>query len=717
MLHLKNEFYRLDINESKGEIASFSYHEKNLLAEKQPPLFKVRFRTEKGEAISYDAYDMCICATLCEENKIMLTYTRQGETNIKVVLTVIGDDTPFTKWHAEVFSDLQLEWLEYPCVTVPDTFADRGGNSSILWPYNEGALVTNIDSREKNEEFEPKEPEYPSRGAYAMYPGMIFAPFMAVMTDNGGVYFAAHDTEPNTRNVDFFRTKDGIQLKLRLFPGIEGGYYKTTGETVLGVFEGDWYTAAEIYRNWFVGAKPSRLRRLSETSDLPEWYYDSPIVLTYCVRGHYDTDKMEPNKLFPYINGLDIVEKMAEQLQSRIMVVLMHWEGSAPWAPPYVWPPYGGEIALKEYADALHKQGHILGVYCSGFGWTQTSNIADYNKEDEFEQKNLKEVMCLSPEGELPLSNICNDQRYGYDLCPAHPFCYETMINEASFMASIGIDYAQLLDQNHGGTPYMCYAKNHGHPPVPGKWESEAAIRIMQGIHQSIGNKKMMFGCESSAAEVFIPELRFSDNRYEINFNFGMPVPLYAYIYHEYLHNFMGNQVAAEYALNCRLSKNNLLYRLAYSFVAGDLMTLVINDEGRIQWAWGQFNFSEHYMPDGEAVLRLVKNLNMWRKGAAYKYLNDGKMLRPLELDTKNTMELETKAGKMILSPLVTARYQAVDGSIGQIVVNTTLEDVSFALKETEELYISTSEKHNESVKALMSVAPLDAVLITNEKI
>ena len=224
--------------------------------------------------------------------------------------------------------------------------------------------------------------------------------------------------------------------------------------------------------------------------------------------------------------------------------------------------------------------------------------------EKFFEENNLKDAMCVSPKGELPLSNICNAQRWGYDMCPAHPFCYETLVKEASSMVNAGIDYAQLLDQNHGGTPYMCYSKEHGHPPVPGKWESEAAIKIMQKIKQNVGEGKMMFGCESSAAEVFIPELRFSDNRYEINFHFGMPVPLYAYIYHEYLHNFMGNQVGCEYSIDCRKSKEiNVLYRLAYSFVAGDLMTLVINNEGKIQWAWGQFDFSDEYMPEQEDIM------------------------------------------------------------------------------------------------------------------
>jgi len=684
MLKLSNNFYKLNIDEEKNKIDSFLMGENNLLSENQPPIFKVRFRDEQGDEVYFCADCADEKSAEARDNEITLCY-KKNEGKIAVTIKAIADETPFVKWQASVESDLQLEWIEYPRVTVPDTFSDRGGSSKILWPYNEGALVSNIDARENNEEFVSREPEYPSRGAYAMYPGMVFAPFMAVTSDNGGLYFGAHDKESNTRNVDFFRTEDGIQLKLRVFPGVEGGNYTTPADTLMGVFDGDWYEAAEIYREWYDKNKPERLLKIKDSENLPEWYFDSPIVLTYCVRGHFDTDVMDPNKLFPYINGMEIVDQMAERFNSRIMVVLMHWEGTAPWAPPYVWPPYGGEAALKEYADALHEKGHILGVYCSGFGWTQTSNVADYNMEKFFEENNLKEAMCVSPKGELPLSNICNAQRWGYDMCPAHPFCYETLVKEASAMVNAGIDYAQLLDQNHGGTPYMCYSKEHGHPPVPGKWESDAAIKIMQKIKANVGESKMMFGCESSAAEVFIPELRFSDNRYEINFHFGMPVPLYAYIYHEYLHNFMGNQVGCEYSINCRKSKEiNVLYRLAYSFVAGDLMTLVINDEGKIQWAWGQFDFSDEYMPEQEDIMTLIANLNVWRKGAAYKYLHDGRMLKPLDIECDETFDLYAKSGVHTLSCLVTARYEAQDGDVAQIIANVADHDIKCKVEGKE---------------------------------
>lgn len=52
----------------------------------------------------------------------------------------------------------------------------------------------------------------------------------------------------------------------------------------------------------------------------------------------------------------------------------MHWEGSAPWAPPYVWPPYGDESIYLDFVKAMHAKGNLVGLYASGIGCTLKSN-------------------------------------------------------------------------------------------------------------------------------------------------------------------------------------------------------------------------------------------------------------------------------------------------------------------------------------------------------
>jgi hypothetical protein len=347
----------------------------------------------------------------------------------------------------------------------------------------------------------------------------------------------------------------------------------------------------------------------------------------------------------------------------------MHWEGTAPWAPPYVWPPYGGVDAFNEFKDALHSQGDMLGVYCSGFGYTKQSNlIADYNCEKEFSERGLAAAMCTSPKGKVEISRICTGQRSGYDICAASELGKDILREAYTPLFESGIDYAQILDQNHGGSQYFCYSREHGHPPVPGKWMTENMKAVLSEWNRLAPN--MLFGCESAAAEPYISNLRFSDNRFELNYMSGKAVPLYSYIYHEYLRNFMGNQVC------CPLesSAKTLCYRLAYSYAAGDSMTLVFTPDGKLMSNWGTRDFD--HAPQKEPVYTLIRNLTKLYKEKMQKYLLGGKMVRAGSLECGEVVFKSSNPTRDLHLPEILSSAWALDDKRVQLLVNPSEMDI-----------------------------------------
>ena len=277
-------------------------------------------------------------------------------------------------------------------------------------------------------------------------------------------------------------------------------------------------------------------------------------------------------------------------------------------------------------------------------------------------------------------------------------------------MASVGIDYIQLMDQNHGGTPYMCYARNHGHPPVPGKWQSEELNGMLSNILSK--HDKLLLGCESAAAEVFMPNLLFSDNRFGLNFYFGQAVPAYAYIYHEYVNNFMGNNVCVEDIFDCNRDKDNLAYRNAYSFLAGDLITIVLNDEGEMQWAWGQRNFEKSYQPEQAQNKAFIRILNGWRQ-AYPEFFHLGDMQRNPKY-TCGKAKLYLKTREEIVPAISCARYRASSGEEATFFVNWTTKAQTLACDEMigKKVYVQPKGKGYENVDGAIEIAPRSVIMV-----
>lgn len=649
------------LSSANGALAGLEFNGQNVLVP-AGELFLLQFLDKSGDALQCCSSDFK--SIVWNENSIEYT----GNNKISGLLTkvTIREENGFYyfKFKVENIPDnLVLEWLDGVCPNF------TGG--TMLWPNCEGVEITDFMARENSPYSNCHPIRFPRRGTGmgCFYPGEAQMQFLARYHDGVGIYFAAHDSTNTTKAVEYVPQADGsVRLSLQTFTDSDFGVsYESTFEYVLGGFAGGWMEACEIYRNWVDSLELPKPERA-----LPCWIDDSPVTLIYPVRGDGD-DKgsMAANQYFPYNNAMPLVRDLAQKFDSRVMALLMHWEGTAPWAPPYVWPPLGGEKIFSEFKNSLHKEGHLLGVYCSGTAWTQRSCITSYSCEDKFENENLIRYMMRGPKGEIE-ATICNgeqSQRLGYDLCLAEEWSRQTVMAEIRKIAKSGVDYAQYFDQNLGGQSNFCYSGEHDHPPVPGRWQVDTMRRLLEDIDAMLAadNSRMVLGCEAAAAMPYLDILQFSDARPANGYGKGMPVPAYAFVFHDRVNSFMGNQCGIGYFLDLETCPENLLYRTAYSFNAGDMLSVVLKDNGRVHWGWVlKWDFPE---PDQASIITLIRNLNATRK-KYLPFLQYGRMQKPKIKVIAPEYELALQCSRKKVNGIFHSRWQSPDNQTIEVVTN-----------------------------------------------
>lgn len=657
----------LTLCDSSGSILSYKIDGEEFIAENAAsrPLFMLKFLNSDGTPIYYGAHDATHMAQKCENGRYILSYSGMADGKVGAEVSIKPYPDGKIGWTMSVDnkSGLILESAELPVLIISDKTEDY----KLFWPGLEGLIIEDAALRDETW-LEYHELGIQSGTFSGYYPGSCTMQFMAYYSTRSGLYFAAHDNRHHPKAVEYHKETDGIRLEIRVFCGGAVGKFDMGFEIVSAPFSGDWHDAADIYRDWMeenVELPP----KLCENEELPDWLKKSPVISLYPVRGTCDTGDMSPNMYYPYTKALPFIDELSEKTDSRMMALLMHWEGTAPWAPPYVWPPFGDYDDFCDFARALHEKDNLLGVYCSGIAWTTKSCLEEsLDYSDKYDDL----LICKTPQGTHEQSwVIAPPIRHGYDMCPHSVKVDEIVSKEVTAIAESGCDYVQFFDQNLGGAPSLCYARDHGHPPAPGIWENEDMLRILKkvtGDLASAGHAKVIMGCECAAAEPFIRYLPFSDLRFPVGFTLGNPVPAYAYLFHEYLNNFMGNQCGCDSTIDREKTPYSMLYRIAYSFTAGDMLTLVLRENGKVSWAWGAS--WEVDPPEQEPIFELVKNLNGMRREYP-EYFCYGKMLKPHTVSGTEKLPIYRFIGDTLFVPSVlSARWRAPSGEEAQVLVN-----------------------------------------------
>jgi Domain of unknown function (DUF6259) len=677
-----NAGYRLLIDSQKGTIASFRSTfgvDRELLIPNhvQLPLFKIEFMNAHYDfqtLASSDAKGVKVTKTGDQDGQtITIDFNEIGRLPVDARVTVRCPlRETLTYWNLEV-KNQTTSWIghiQFPVVEVPFDGPTTKPSSHILWSFADGALSGPVEPSMSLGDWGGTEYDKPEIWRYNNYPGeWTSTQLMAYYNDAGGLYVALDDPKGLPKFIDPLMESDGVTLGLGHFPGTRGpSETKLPYNVVLGTFHGDWYAAAEIYRNW-ASRQPFCATKLAARSDIPKWIADSPPAIAFPMRGQGDWDPpaAENPEYTPATNALPYLAKLASALDSPLLPIVFNWEHSGPWVQPDAYPPVGGDSTFREFMAKSKAKGWHPMIYGDGLCWVTWQKNTNYDGMPYFRAHDGESAVARKWDG-TPLEDIW-PWRKNYVACIGTEKGRQMVLEMTRRMAEFGPDVVQQFDQGPG--PRACYAANHGHPPVPGPWMTEAFNELVKSdmaTARSV-NSTVAMSCEGAPPETHLQDFQTWDAR-------TGTCPLYSFLYHEYGNGFNG------FYTN-RVDDEALRLSAARALVTGYIVNFTLRDKGQIEYDWDQT--WTRAVPDQAAIIDWAKRITKFRAGIARVYLVYGRMLRPWTVSgvtrrdfgavehpaLEEYLTLGPGADRWGKEPLVqSATWQAQDGRTGVVLAN-----------------------------------------------
>ncbi|MFN8006390.1 MAG: DUF6259 domain-containing protein [Terriglobia bacterium] len=652
--------------------------------------------------------------------------------NAKVTVQSTTSDSS-SHWSISVDNQagLAITDVQFPFVVVPYHLAGKAGSEALLRPYQSGQLF----SPPQPDDLEPDSPHAwqfrPENGDTSHYPGLTFAQFLAYYNDRSGLLLSCQDSSGAVKLIKpVHHRSGGIRLGVS-----QVGDWPASGErtvpydVVLRTFTGDWYAAADLYRQWSLKQRWAR-KPLSQREDIPHWLLDSPPHMIVRIQGQLDHGPADPNTEFlPYPKIIPILEKISKRINSPVVPVIMSWERPGPWIYPDCFPPAGGDASLKEFSNLARDRGWHVGSFCNGTRWVTHHYWSGYDGEKYFIENEGAKSTCRTHDQQLWEENWAQTWRPSYASCLAVPTTRKIAQNFVTRLTDDGLDWIQFLDQNVGCSTFPCFAANHGHPASPGIWMTASMQELLdsfqgiaQGIEkQSAGKRKIVFSVETPPNEYFMPNFQICDVRVipPGQAGFGKRfIPLYHFLYHEFVLMQGGFGFAPE--------PYHMPIRTAYNLVVGEIPGGVVTGDGRLlnrdtnNWApW------DPQVGDNDDSLEMLRRAAALRQGKAKNYLVFGRMQSPAHFDLLKTMRWQYGGIDNQIPAVFHSAWHNPQGKFALVLTNWTKEKQTVKVEDhrlggrvlvSESLAQIKSEPHAVSGGKLeLLLPPLSCVLVETQ--
>lgn len=678
-IHLGNAFLEFAFNNVKGGVYSAiqKSFKNDFRKNKETPclIFRVWF-TVKGEketkwvdnlGTNNFAYNWEMTG---DGIRLTLRNSGFGKYTINVKVTIfVPNNSNLSTWKIEIENngDLVINKVEFPLITGFTNIGEKSEDDYIAIPFCGGVLLKNPhDTLKNNEEFLPY-----------VYPNAEMSmQFMTLYNKMGGLYISAEDTEGNVKCLSLKRVNDKNSeiICSHYPPKKQGNIFKPEYPIIVGFFQGDWYTAAEIYKKWAINQEWCA-KKLTER-DTPQWFKRPTPILMF---ENYSF-------LNDHVISLDemstIVKKLSDALNLDFNVCIFAWEHSGSWTGPTYFPPREGEDKFIQAMKNIENSGSHGFVYISGTVWRIASERISYDDLEKFE-KNGKGNVSMT-DNMKPNIRIQGTVGPGARMCPYTQFWRKTVLNNALECLRLGVDMVQI-DEFPDINP--CYDESHGHPLGYGNWIGKSWLKMLLEIRKEgkMMNPDFVMSIEEpcefyvSSVDGYLsrdnmPELFGHYTRLIDRYGSRIEtIPLFTFVYHEYVTAFGHENVF----LNP--DKEMIKYykrALARSFILGKVQS------------GGNFFRKGGLVP---SLLDFYRKTSLAESTYARKFVFCGSMLRPpqiiapivkiyyLEFSQNYVSFNHNRPPKTLTeTSILSSAWKSMENSIGYVFTNISDKPVEF---------------------------------------
>jgi len=581
----------------------------------------------------------------------------KGVVDVQVVMT-LHKDSSLSQWNINV-ENRSSRWglweLTFPIISNLGTTGSDPSKTHVILPSGWGLHYR--DQRTM--------PMYEGR-----YPsGNCVMQFLSFYHDKSGLYLATHD--PNAYYKRFKFNPDiytgtleehlvKSEFQIINYPediGVPNKSYKIPYNAVIGVFRGDWFTAAKIYRKWVLKNAPWCIRgKINEHKDIPEWFKQISLWWRPSRESRGDPDK--------------VVSEVLRVREFFDVPIAIHWYNwhKIPFDTDY--PEYfPTKEGFKDAVKKLQEFGVRVMPYINVMYF-------DINAKSWIDEK--AERYCAKDGA--PRTRLRTFEyyvhRYGSKqqmavMCPYTEYWQRKCVEIASRLAEeYGVD-GVYLDCMASGPAYLCFDPSHGHPLGGGDFWVRGYGRLLGEMRRTVRSKnpEMIMTTESNAE----PYLGYLDGYLMCNSTRGDLIPLFPAVYGGYIITF-GRYIFEEDL------KNPVSFRMKVGemFVFG----------AQLGWFGVPKILEERHRAEALYLKKLAKGYNLARK-----YLMLGEMLHPpiseTPLPTVSAVwrfPWSPRGYKATMPVILSSAWKADDGTVGIILTNIsqTTRAVSYIINAEE---------------------------------